>query len=147
MPVEVSELVDLAQSWERHLRASGAKPTTIEVYQRAVRQYAEHAGPAADVNRGSLVDFLATLAVRSSPATVRVRSRALTLFCGWLVAEEEMPDNPLRDHKPPKVSTAPVPRLSEEQLTSMIMPFDPRGRASCRRCTQLLSTAGPQQGG
>jgi integrase/recombinase XerC len=114
--VQVTELVDLAQSWERHLRASGAKPTTIEVYLRAVRQYAEHAGPTADVDRASLVDFLATLAERASPATVRVRSRALTLLCGWLVAEDELTDNPLRDYRPPKVSTAPVPLLSEDQL-------------------------------
>jgi hypothetical protein len=49
--VRVAEFVDLAQSWERHLRASGAKPATIEVHLRAVRQYAEHAGPDAEVSR------------------------------------------------------------------------------------------------
>ena len=119
--MQVKEFVDLAQSWERHLRASGAKPATIDVYLRAVRMYAAHAGLDAEVSRATLVDFLADLTERSSPATVRVRSRSLTLFCAWLVAEDELPDNPLRDYKPPKVSTAPVPLLSEDQLTAMLL--------------------------
>jgi site-specific recombinase XerD len=119
--VDVAGFADLSRSWERHLRASGSKPTTVEVYLRAVRQYAEHAGAKAEVDRSTLVDFLADLAGRSSAATVRVRSRALSLFCGWLVAEEELPDNPLRDYKAPKVNIAPVPLLTEDQLTAMLL--------------------------
>ena len=58
-------------------RAMGAKPPTITVHTRAVRK-AAFAGPDAEVEHRSVVDFLADLVKRSSsPSTVRVWG------CGW----------------------------------------------------------------
>lgn len=118
--MEITELVDLAPSWARHLRATGAKPPTVEVYVRAVRQYAEHAGPDTEVDRASLVEWLADLADRSSPSTVRVRFRALSLFLKWCVEEGELPSNPLAGMKPPQAAVPLTPTLTEEQLAAML---------------------------
>lgn len=118
--MDVAEFVELAESWERHLRASGVKPATIDVYGRAVRQYAEHAGPDAEVSRASLVGFLAAKAEHAAPATVRVRARALSLFCGWLTDEGELDANPLERYRPPVVNTAPVPLLTDAELAAML---------------------------
>jgi site-specific recombinase XerC len=118
--VNVSELALLVPSWSRHLRATGAKPATIVVYERAVRMYADHAGPDAEVDRRGLVDFLADLADRSSPSTVRVRFRSLSLFLTWLVAEGEIPANPLAGMKPPQANIPMTPTLTETQLRDML---------------------------
>ena len=118
--MEITELVDLAPSWARHLRATGAKPGTLEVYLRAVRQYAEHAGPDAEVDRTTAVEWLADLAGHASPSTVRSRFRALSLFFTWCVAEGELPANPLAGMKPPTATVPMTPTLTEDQLLGML---------------------------
>lgn len=77
-----------------------------------MRQYAAHAGPDAEVIRATLVTFLADLTARCSPATVRVRSRALSLFCGWLVAEDAATGGASRTPCPTSAGSTPcVPTL------------------------------------
>src|SRR5512144_3026120 len=53
--VDVAEVTELAESWQRHLRVCGCQPNTISVYRRAVRQHLDHAGSAAALDRESLV--------------------------------------------------------------------------------------------
>jgi site-specific recombinase XerC len=118
--VRVTDMVDLTPSWGRHLRATGAKPATITVYTRAVHMYAAHALSDAEVTRSSLVAFLAGLAERSSPSTVRVRFRSLSLFLDWCVAEGELPANPLHGLKPPAAAVPSTPTLTEDELTAML---------------------------
>jgi site-specific recombinase XerD len=124
------ELVNLAASWARHLRAQRASPKTIDTYTAAVGQLARYLGdtgmptsPGA-LTREHVEAFIRHQLEHNKPATAHNRYRALRSFFGWLVEEGEVRESPMARMKPPRLPEAPVPVLRDEELRRVIAACD-----------------------
>lgn len=53
-------------------------------------------------------------------STASIRYRSLRRFCDWCVAEEEMPESPMRNMTGPIVPEEEVPVISEEELKRLL---------------------------
>jgi site-specific recombinase XerD len=121
-----ARLADLHRSFARHLRAEGKSDRTITIYGQAIvffSKWLEEQGRPADLdelNRPAIREWLAQLAEVNEPSTVKTRYRGLFRFCGWLVDEEELDENPMKTLSPPQPSSKPVPVLSDEELTALM---------------------------
>jgi site-specific recombinase XerD len=82
------------RSFVRHLRAENKSPGTIDNYLEAVKQLttflAARDRTVTQARREDLEAFLASLLERWSAGTAVNRYRALRVFYGWLVEEEEI---------------------------------------------------------
>jgi site-specific recombinase XerD len=116
--------VDLARSFERHLRAENKSDCTVETYLEAVSQltaFLESRGVAlADARREDIEAYLGALLARWKPATAHNRYRALRVFYAWLEDEGEVPVDPMVKMKPPTVPEQPAPVLAEELLHRLL---------------------------
>jgi site-specific recombinase XerD len=122
----MSRLEDLHRSFARHLRAEGRSERTITIYGQAVRffgEWLEAQGREAvveELTRAAIREWLAQLADVNEATTVKTRYRGLFRFCGWLVDEEELSENPMRTLSPPEPKPKPVPVLSDADLTALL---------------------------
>lgn len=118
------DLRDLLDSWEINLTAENKSPTTITSYLRGVRLYlewCERDGHPVELTRAQIQQYAAELIADGKEAnTVRLRLAALRQFGRWLVAEGELPEDPLVGVKAPKLPTKVVRGLSDEQLRALI---------------------------
>ena len=71
----------------------------------------------AHLVRGWVTDLLAGGA---APATARTRQMALKRFSAWLVDEDELDADPLRDLAPPKLDTTVIERLTDDECAGLI---------------------------
>jgi site-specific recombinase XerD len=121
-----ARLQDLHKSFARHLRAEGKADRTIVLYGQSVTffsRWLESQGRTAtldELNRAAIREWLATLADVHSPGTVRTRHKGLSRFCRWLVAEDEITDNPMATLSPPMPKDKPVPVLTDDELTRLL---------------------------
>jgi site-specific recombinase XerD len=53
-------------------------------------------------------------------STVKTRFRGLYRFCGWLVDEGELDDNPMARLSPPEPASKPVPVLDDDDLIALL---------------------------
>lgn len=119
-------LRDLGSSFARYLRAERKSPATVRLYGQSVEFYSrwlEERGKPATIDhltRREIVDWLADLNETREGSTVRTRYRGLYRFCGWLVAEDEMPTHPMNGVDLPKVKDRPVPVLSDLELARLL---------------------------
>jgi site-specific recombinase XerD len=126
LPAVSARLQDLHKSFARHLRAEGAADRTIVLYGMSVRffsRWLEAQGREAtldELNRAAIREWLATLTDAHAPGTVRTRYRGLFRFCGWLVAEDEITEHPMKALSPPSPKATPVPVLSDDELTRLL---------------------------
>lgn len=122
----MSELVALGVSFRRHLLAEGKSERTCTLYLQGVRFFSEwlqgRGQPAdlAHLTRANIRDWLAELGASRAPATVRTRYRALHRFCGWLVDEDELAEHPMLKLAQPPMPAAPVPVLTDDELTALL---------------------------
>jgi site-specific recombinase XerD len=120
-----ARLQDLHKSFARHLRAEGCADRTIILYGQSVTffsRWLESQGRPAtldELNRAAIREWLATLADVHAPGTVRTRHKGLSRFCRWLVAEDEITDNPMATLSPPMPKDKPVPVLTDDELTAL----------------------------
>jgi site-specific recombinase XerD len=118
------DLPALLNSWEINLLAENKSPTTITSYLRGVRLYlewCERNEHAVELTRVQIQQYAAELIAAGKEAnTVRLRLASLRQFARWLIAEGELPDDPLLGLKPPKIPTKLVHGLSDEQLRALI---------------------------
>jgi site-specific recombinase XerC len=119
--------VDLARSFERHLRAERKSPRTVETYLEALQLFGSFlarqdrgARTLLEVRRGDVEGFLVELHERCTPSTVANRYRALRRFYGWLEEEEEIEVSPMAKIKPPTVPEQPVPVLPDDALQRLL---------------------------
>ncbi len=116
----------LSRSWLRSLRAEGKSPRTLETYGDAVRQLdaylAAHELPQdiASVRREHVEGFISDILDRASASTANNRFRALRVFFGWCVEEEEIEVSPMARMRPPKVGTVPVPIYKPEEVARLL---------------------------
>lgn len=121
-----ARLEDLQRSFARHLRAEGVSDRTVTIYGQAIRffcRWLEDQGRTATVDeltRAAIREWLAQLADRNEPSTVKTRYRGLFRFCGWLVDEDELPEHPMRTLSPPQPKAKPVPVLSDDELAALL---------------------------
>lgn len=121
-----AELRDLGSSFARYLRAERKSPATVRLYGQSVEFYSrwleEHDKPATveHLTRREIVDWLADLNETREGSTVRTRYRGLYRFCGWLVAEDEIPAHPMTGVDLPTVKDRPVPVLSDDELARLL---------------------------
>jgi site-specific recombinase XerD len=119
-------LQDLARSFARHLRAEGRAERTTVIYGQSIRFFSEwleaHGRTATvdELTRAAIREWLAQLSDTHEPSTVKTRYRGLFRFCGWLVDEEELAENPMRTLSPPEPSSKPVPVLSDVELEALV---------------------------
>jgi site-specific recombinase XerD len=122
----VSRLEDLHRSFARHLRAEGLADRSITIYGQAITYFSrwlEAQGRAATLDeftRPAIREWLAQLADRLEPGTVKTRYRGLFRFAGWLVDEEELAENPMRTLSPPEPKAKPVPVLTDDELAALL---------------------------
>jgi len=128
-----ARLDDLATSFRRDLRAEGRSERTAVVYGQAIRFYAawlvEQGRPATldELERAAIRAWLAGLADRFEPGTVRTRYKGLRRFCRWLHAEGEIEIDPMAGMEIPKVVDKPVPTITDEDLAKIIKVCAGRG--------------------
>jgi site-specific recombinase XerD len=121
-----ARLEDLGKSFARHLRAENKAAGTLRLYGQSIRffsQWLEAQGRDAvldELTRPAIREWLAQLADVHEPGTVRTRYRGLRRFCGWLVDEDELDENPMAKLSPPAAPAKPVPVLSDEQLAALL---------------------------
>ena len=77
------------------LRAQGLSPVTVAWYRgRLVRCAHFFRCPVGEVDRDSLLRYMAHLCDRLSPETVKGHLRAVKRFFGWCVEEGLVKENP-----------------------------------------------------
>jgi site-specific recombinase XerD len=134
--------VDLPASFERHLRAENKSARTIETYLDAVTQLATflkvRGVDLAGARREDIEAFLAGLLARWKPATAANRYRALRVFYAWLEDEGEIPADPMRRMKPPRVPEQPAPVLTEELLRRLLATCAGKDFEDCRDRALIL---------
>lgn len=154
MSPDPAPLLELADDWQRSLRATGKAKGTVDLYMRHVRYLTEwlveqdHPLDPAEITRAHLETYFAELAERRTrrngregervkPAYVAAVYRSLQQFWKWLDAEEELGGNPNPFHRmnPPHVPEQPVPVLPDDAVRALL--------ATCagREFEQLRDTA------
>ncbi|GAA1838042.1 tyrosine-type recombinase/integrase [Microlunatus capsulatus] len=119
-------LQDLERSFLRHLRAEGLSPGTLRLYGQSVTffsRWLEAEGRTAtldELNRPAIREWLAGLNERQEAGTVKTRYRGLFRFCGWLVDEQELEENPMRTLSPPVLKAKPVPVITDLELAALL---------------------------
>ncbi len=123
---DLSDLRNLAASWELHLRASRKSPKTLEAYLEGASQLADFLVAAGmptnvnDIRREHVEAFVTYLLEVRSPATANNRYRALQQFFKWLAEDEEVDVSPMARMKPPKLDEKEVPVVSEDDLRKLL---------------------------
>jgi integrase len=124
MPENLPDLAALLPSFELALRAARKAPGTVAVYGDGVRAYLRWCSSgayAADLSRTQVQAFVADLLDGGAEAaTAHARLKGLRRFSAWLVAEGELPTDPLLGLTSPRVDTKVVHALSEDQLRRLI---------------------------
>jgi site-specific recombinase XerD len=125
------DLRTLMESWEIILTAENKSPTTITSYLRGVRLYlewCEQNGHPVELTRAQVQRYAAELIADNKEAnTVRLRQAALRAFARWLVAEDELPADPLEGLRPPKLPAKVVEALTDDQLRALLKACQGRG--------------------
>lgn len=133
-----ARLQDLQASFGRHLRAEGRADRTVILYGQAIRFFSQwlidqgREPVVAELTRAAVREWLAQLADVQEPSTVKTRYRGLFRFCGWLVDEDELDDNPMKTLSPPEPTPKPVPVLSDNELTALLKACAGKGFAERR---------------
>jgi site-specific recombinase XerD len=119
-------LLELSASFQRHLRAEGRAKRTCALHEQAIRFFSDWLAtkglPADDeqCTKDNIRDWLADLADRVGPGTVRIRWAGMRRFTRWLVAEGVLDDYPMTGLGEPEVPEKPVPVLTDGELTALI---------------------------
>jgi site-specific recombinase XerD len=119
-------LEDLAASFRRDLRAEGRAERTAVIYLQSIRyfgQWLEAQGRPAtldELTRSAIRAWLAGLADRYEPGTVRTRYKGLRRFCRWLLAEREIDVDPMAGMDVPTAVDKPVPILNDADLAALL---------------------------
>lgn len=117
---------DLVSSFEISLRAAKLADGSIKLYCVTVVQYGEwldRQGKPADldeITRSNITAWLADLSGRLATNTVRLRFRAMSRFCRWLVDEDEIDAHPMRGLAVPEQEIPHVPVFDDDDLAALI---------------------------
>lgn len=118
------DLAGLLPSWEVALAAERKSPKTIRVYGDGVRafiRWCHHTNTDLVLSRSAVQAFTVALLDGGAEAhTARARQQALRRFCAWLVAEDELDDDPLLGMKPPQLDAKVTEPLDVDELKRLL---------------------------
>src|SRR5271165_4184774 len=101
------DLAALLESWQLVMRSEHKSVETIQSYTAGVTgflRWCDTSGKAPELTKTNVQAFIAAiLANGAAPATARARLAGVKRFAAWLAAEDELPADPLRDVKAPKL--------------------------------------------
>jgi site-specific recombinase XerD len=127
VPYATPTVEALLGSWQRSLRARNRSQATIGNYAHAVRIFtawsAEHSHPTdpTDQTSGDIEAWFAhQLEHGAASSSVNLRFACLRQWFGWLVEEDELDVSPMAKLKPPKLTSRPVPVLSDSDLKRLL---------------------------
>jgi site-specific recombinase XerD len=116
------DLPELLKSWCRDLRRQNKSGHTIRIYRTAAEAFLAHCtdtGTPAELTKANVTAWLDTFEGQQT-STIRLRLTAIKLFARWLAAEEGFDADPITAIKPPTLTQAPVPDLSEGEIRRML---------------------------
>jgi len=118
------DLAALLESWQLVMRSEHKSVETIQSYTAGVTgflRWCDTSGKAPELTKTNVQAFIAAiLANGAAPATARARLAGVKRFAAWLAAEDELPADPLRDVKAPKLDAKVTPALTDDQLRALI---------------------------
>lgn len=124
---------DLFKSFARDLRAAKKSERTITIYGDTVRFYCEwlraqgRPETTDSLTKAAISAWLADLADRGqADSTILTRYRGLRRFVRWLVLEDELADNPMKNLEQPKPPAKPVPIVRDEEISALLKACDSR---------------------
>lgn len=135
---QLTDLVTLAESFRRSLRARNRSPRTVRGYLEAASRfhaYLRRMGMptiAAHLDREHVESFIADQLDRHKPNTAATRYRALQQLFRWLVEEGEIAVSPMVQMRPPAVPDAPPPILAVDEIKRLLATCEGRDFASRR---------------
>lgn len=119
-------LEELFRSFARDLRAARKAERTITIYGQSVRFFSawliarDRPATLDELTRDNIRDWLVDLAEKNAESTILTRFRGLRRFCRWLLAEEEIPRDPMAGFEQPKPPEQPVPVLTDAELARLL---------------------------
>lgn len=122
----VGDVRTLGASWHISLQAANLSPNTIATYTdsfASLTNYLLTNGMPMQVDsitREHIDAWLADLATKARPSTVRNRFTGVRMFFLWAQAEGEITGSPMRNMKPPLLPPVDVHVLSEEQVRALL---------------------------
>ncbi|WP_063890745.1 tyrosine-type recombinase/integrase [Sciscionella sediminilitoris] len=134
-----SSWLPLVVDWERKLTAENKSSNTVRLYRDAVRGLAIRVGDhdPTEVTRSMVRDHIAHLVETTSAGNADTNYRALRQWFKFLVAEDEITEDPMRDTKRPIVPDKPVPVVSDDLIKRVLAECDGKDFTS-RRDTALV---------
>jgi site-specific recombinase XerD len=123
---DTSEAAAIGRSWERHLRAAGRSPRTIDSYLESLRNYVAWAAESGrstnplDLTKADVESWVVWLLDTRSAATARLRLASLKQFTRWATAEGELDADPLLGMTPPAQPEREVPVIAEADLDRLL---------------------------
>lgn len=123
---DVGDIRTLADSWRISLQARNLSGRTLRTYTESLDSFTAFAltngmpTQASSITREHVAAWLAHLASRFTPATVRNRYTGVRQFFLWATEEGEVPESPMRKMKPPMLPEVEIPILSPEQVQALL---------------------------
>lgn len=133
-------LTDLADEYGASLQVEGKSPRTVETYTRTLRTFLAYLPEeisAEEVTPRRVREYLAQRKTQVSESTVAQEASRIGCFFKWLIREEEIERNPLRNIKPARPPAKPVATITLDDLTALIESLSgsqlqrPRRELSC----------------
>jgi site-specific recombinase XerD len=119
-------LLDLIESFERHLKAERKAAKTVEAYTDSARKLVAFLTAKgmplepASVTREHLESFIVDELERKKASTVALYFRSLQQYFRWLAEEGEIPESPMRNMKAPRFEEEPVAVLLPEEVSAIL---------------------------
>lgn len=127
------DLTTCVRSFDRHLRAGGKSPYTIDQYLQGTRQFAawlvaeEEPTESSLIRRTHIEGFMAHVLLDRQPATAAIYYKALRQLFKWLMEEDdETTVWPFTKTQAPIIPDQPVPVITLPDLKKMLEVCDGR---------------------
>ena len=116
----------LVDSFELSLLSSRKSPKTLDAYLSAARIFHAyliregHSGEVEEVRARDIEGWMVEQLAAFKPATANNRYRSIQAFFKWLVKEEEIESNPMRNLHPPSIPETPPPVFTDEEVKKLL---------------------------
>lgn len=131
-PNAADDILQLLESYKRHLRAANLSPETLRTYGQSINAFVRYLRslddpPAAveDVDRALMQDWVQEM-TEAAPgsSTPLTRFTQVRTFFRWLVAEGELATSPTQGMRDPKITAKPVPVVAADALRALLKTCD-----------------------
>lgn len=119
MGLNAKELETARNEYAMVCRIEGKSSSTIDHYQSVIKLFIRSLGPR-ELTPGTIRSFLAGLSDDHKITTVSSYCRALRAFCHFLLREDLIEEDPMKDIRTPKVPRKFPHILSEEEVTELL---------------------------